>query len=133
MEKNSGTGGPQDWSISSSKKDQNSLKKKFLFWLGGFGLISLSGCIAAAVFVGILSGSLPSLESLERIEPPLISKVYDKDSVLIHEFYVERRIWTEHKDIPERIIHAIISIEDKKFFSEIIATDSPTSESEVSP
>ena len=38
--------------------------------------------------------TLPSLAQLEDIDPKLITKIYDKDSNLVHEFYVEKRIWT---------------------------------------
>ncbi len=87
----------------------------FWIWFGLIGIVPLIGFIAGSILFFQLSKSLPSLENLEKIAPPLISKVYDKDSVLIHEFFTERRIWTEYADIPEKIKQAIMAIEDRKF------------------
>ena len=63
------------------------------------------------------SRGLPSLDQLEKIEPALISIVYDKDSVPVYEFYTQRRVWTPYKEIPKPLIQAITSIEDRHFFS----------------
>jgi penicillin-binding protein 1A len=63
------------------------------------------------------SRGLPSLDQLERIEPALISIVYDKDSIPVYEFYTQRRVWTPYEDIPKPLILAITSIEDRHFFN----------------
>lgn len=63
-----------------------------------------------------MNDSLPSLEQLESIDPKLITKVYDKDSNLIREFFVEKRIWTPIDSIPQIVIKAITGIEDRDFF-----------------
>ncbi|MBF0433353.1 MAG: transglycosylase domain-containing protein, partial [Fibrobacteria bacterium] len=81
------------------------------------GVIPLIAASTGIIIFLKLSQSLPPLENLEKIEPPLISRVYDKDSVLIHEFFTERRIWTEYKDIPKTLINAIMAIEDREFFN----------------
>jgi len=76
-------------------------------------LITVAGLTTASY----LSQSLPGLEQLEKIEPKLITRVYDKDSNLIREFYVEKRIWTPVDSTPRVVIEAIMSIEDRNFFS----------------
>ncbi|MDQ3002224.1 MAG: penicillin-binding protein [Fibrobacterota bacterium] len=60
--------------------------------------------------------TLPPLEQLERIAPSLITRMYDKDSSLIREFYTERRIWVPLDRVPERQIKAVLAIEDQGFF-----------------
>ncbi|MFC1586559.1 penicillin-binding protein 1A, partial [Fibrobacterota bacterium] len=92
------------------------MPKKFWLWFILLGFLPLGVITGVALVLAQLSKSLPSLENLERIEPALISKVYDKDSVLIHEFYTERRIWTEYRDFPEQLVQAVMAIEDRKFF-----------------
>ena len=60
--------------------------------------------------------TLPPLEQLERIAPSLASRMYDKDSVLIREFYSQRRVWIPVAQVPERQIRAVLAIEDQDFF-----------------
>ena len=60
--------------------------------------------------------TLPPLSQLERIAPSLITRMYDKDSVLLREFYTERRVWIPVSRVPERQIQAVLSIEDQGFF-----------------
>jgi len=64
-----------------------------------------------------LSKTLPTLDQLENIEPPLSSKVLGKDGSLIHEFSIEKRSWVSLNQIPQDLINAVISIEDRKFFN----------------
>jgi penicillin-binding protein 1A len=99
----------------SRKRKNRFLTRKFWYCFGFLAIIPLCALIGTGFLLSHLGKSLPSLENLERIEPPLISKVYDQDSVLIHEFYTERRIWTEYKDIPEILKKSVMSIEDRKF------------------
>ena len=42
--------------------------------------------------------------------------MYDKDSVLLREFYTERRVWIPVSKVPERQIQAVLAIEDQGFF-----------------
>jgi penicillin-binding protein 1A len=61
--------------------------------------------------------TLPTLDQLENIEPPLSSKVVGKDGLLIHEFSIEKRSWVSLNEIPKNLLNAVISIEDRKFFT----------------
>jgi penicillin-binding protein 1A len=110
----------RSWSLraSISKRRLTSIfTRRFWIWFGVISLFPISGFLAAPFVIFYLSKALPALENLERIEPPLISRVYDKDTILIHEFYTERRIWTEYKDIPDKLIQAVIAIEDRRFWN----------------
>lgn len=60
--------------------------------------------------------TLPPLSQLERIAPNLITRMYDKDSVLLREFYTERRIWIPVSKVPDMQIQAVLAIEDQGFF-----------------
>ncbi|HHM23929.1 MAG TPA: PBP1A family penicillin-binding protein [Bacteroidetes bacterium] len=79
----------------------------------------------AVVFALILAGllffwitrDLPSLTQLEHFEPRLVTKVFSADSVLIKEFYTQRRDYVPLREIPEQMRWAIIDIEDKRFYS----------------
>ena len=86
-------------------------------WFLVIGVFPIGGLALVAGVLLFFSRSLPSLETLERIEPNLITKVYDKDTSLIHEFYTQRRIWTPSEQIPKAQKLAVFAIEDQKFYS----------------
>ncbi len=85
-------------------------------WFMALASLPITGVILCAAIVFHFSRSLPSLETLERIEPNLITRVYDKDSALVHEFYTQRRIWTPAAKIPLTQKYAVFAIEDQKFY-----------------
>ncbi|HKP95476.1 MAG TPA: PBP1A family penicillin-binding protein [Fibrobacteria bacterium] len=91
-------------------------RRSVLRWLVILGLLPALGAVSLAALVLVKLRSLPSLETLERIEPNLITKVYDKDTALIHEFYTQRRIWTPAARIPKAQKLAVFAIEDQKFY-----------------
>lgn len=61
--------------------------------------------------------TLPTVEQLHNIDPPQVSRVYARDSSLIHEFSIERRIWVSHDRIPPQMGQAVVAIEDRRFYS----------------
>lgn len=60
---------------------------------------------------------LPSLEELENPRPQLASKVLSADGELVGQFYIENRIETDIDSLPKYVIDALISTEDRKFYS----------------
>jgi penicillin-binding protein 1A len=85
-------------------------------WFLLIGIFPIAGLAVVTGAMLYFSQRLPSLESLERIEPNLITKVYDKDTSLVHEFYTQRRIWTPADKIPKAQKLAVFAIEDQKFY-----------------
>jgi penicillin-binding protein, 1A family len=80
-------------------------------------LIVLSAMtIGGAWFLYRMYQTLPTLDQLENIEPPLSSKVMGKDGTLVYEFSIEKRSWVPLRKIPENLINAVLSIEDRKFY-----------------
>ncbi|GHV11807.1 penicillin-binding protein [Fibrobacterales bacterium] len=100
----------------SEIQDKN-LGKKKLLWILILGLPVILSFVAVKIVWNNLLPTLPSFEKLESIEPRLITKIYDKDSILVHEFYVEKRIWTPIDSIPDFVKNAVIATEDRKFWS----------------
>ena len=64
----------------------------------------------------IISG-LPSLEQLENPQQQLASKVYTVDGELLGQFYIENRIETKLDSVPKPMVNALISTEDRRFYS----------------
>jgi penicillin-binding protein 1A len=100
-----------------SKDEDAHLGKKKLLWVLILGLPIILGFVAVKIIWEKLTPTLPSFEKLETIEPRLITKIYDKDSLLVHEFYVEKRIWTPIDSIPDMVKNAVIATEDRKFWN----------------
>jgi len=59
---------------------------------------------------------IPNLEQLQNIRQGEISKVFSSDSVLLKEFYEQKRELTYFPNIPKRLIQALIAIEDQRFY-----------------
>lgn len=71
---------------------------------------------AGGIYVYSLLRDLPSIEKLKKYDPPVITKVFDSDENLIAEFYKERRIVLELKDIPVMLRNAFLAAEDSTFY-----------------
>jgi penicillin-binding protein 1A len=79
--------------------------------------ISSVGLGAGICFLKAMYDSIPSFSQLQSIEPPLASKMLGFDGSLVHEFSIERRTWVPLDKIPTDLQHAVIAIEDRRFFS----------------
>lgn len=78
--------------------------------------------LALTIFIGVvvatsLEQELPSLAKLHNIQPSLITKVYDRDGVLLKEFYNERRMLIPFDQLPPYLIDCLLATEDRKFYS----------------
>jgi len=102
---------------NEAKRKEQNLGKKKLLWILILGFPVILGAVAVKIVWDKLIPTLPSFEKLETIEPRLITKIYDKDSVLVHEFYVEKRIWTSIDSIPDMVKNSVIATEDRKFWN----------------
>ncbi|HAX01316.1 MAG: hypothetical protein A2378_01510 [Candidatus Pacebacteria bacterium RIFOXYB1_FULL_44_10] len=61
---------------------------------------------------------LPSPRSLLDREPPLTTKIYDRNGVLLYKMYKdENRTLVPLNKVPEQVKQAFIAIEDKSFYS----------------
>lgn len=60
---------------------------------------------------------LPSTARLENFEPSLKTQVYADDGSLIGELYEQNRVLIPLDQMPPALVDAIISVEDRKFYS----------------
>ena len=89
------------------------IKNIFIGFLS-FSLLSL------LVVLGILwnfSNNIPDYKFLKNYKPPVSSKVYSGNGELVADFSKEKRIFVPYKSIPQNVINAFLSAEDKNFFS----------------
>ncbi len=69
-----------------------------------------------AYFIYLISG-LPSLTTLENIDPALVTRVYSEDGELIHELFKFNRVYVPIEKIPDHTISVLLSTEDRRFYS----------------
>ena len=79
-------------------------------------LFSLTGIIVVFSILWTYSNKLPDYKFLKNYKPPVSSKVYSGNGVLISDFSSEKRIFVPFNAIPKKIIHSFLSSEDKNFF-----------------
>tara|TARA_A100001011_G_scaffold239697_1_gene247657 strand:- start:4508 stop:6844 length:2337 start_codon:yes stop_codon:yes gene_type:complete len=92
----------------------NKLIKNIFIGFLSFSLLSL------LVVLGILwnfSNNIPDYKFLKNYKPPVSSKVYSGNGELVADFSKEKRIFVPYKSIPQNVINAFLSAEDKNFFS----------------
>jgi penicillin-binding protein 1A len=86
----------------------------FMFAAGMIVFIAIAG--AAAFVLWKVSSELPDYEVLAKYEPPVMTRIHANDGSLIAEFSRERRIYVPITAVPQCIIEAFISAEDKNFY-----------------
>jgi penicillin-binding protein 1A len=99
----------------SAEMKKASYRAHVASWLRFFGLATGAGFLLLALVFGYFALSLPSLASLETLDPGRITRVTGKNGALVHEFYIQRRIWMPEEKMPERLKQAVIAIEDRSF------------------
>jgi penicillin-binding protein 1A len=77
--------------------------------------------IALAVGAGVqtyrvYSSGLPSFDQLHNIEPSIKTKVYDRNGILLKEFYSENRALTPKSAMPDTLIEMLLATEDRRFY-----------------
>lgn len=68
-------------------------------------------------FIVILIMDFQRVQSLAHFRPSEITRIYDKNDVLISELFRQRRDIVQLEDIPQDLINAIIAIEDNEFYN----------------
>lgn len=73
--------------------------------------------VAMVFFVALLIyPSLPNIDRLSEYRPKQPLQIFSSDGALIAEFGEERREYTSINTVPQKMINAIIAIEDRRFF-----------------
>ena len=85
-------------------------------------VVSLSILIMLVTLIGIFSilwiysNKLPDYKFLKNYKPPVSSKLYSGNGVLVSDFSSEKRIFVPYEAIPNVVINSFLSAEDKNFF-----------------
>jgi penicillin-binding protein 1A len=89
---------------------------KLKFYIAVFIFLAIAtGSIIGAVLA--LTEDLPQIRALEDFRPSAITRIYSSDQVVLGELYTQKRQPVALKVIPQYLINALISVEDRKFYS----------------
>ncbi|MFP3999367.1 MAG: penicillin-binding protein 1A [Desulfobacterales bacterium] len=78
--------------------------------------IAAIACGAAAAVGFVATRDLPEIQALEQYEPSSVSRIYSADRILLAELYVEKRDPVNLEQIPDRLIDALLTTEDRQFY-----------------
>lgn len=84
-----------------------------------YGMILLV-FLGAGILTGLylsLAIDLPEVEALEDYQPSVVTEIYAEDNSPIGQLYLERRKLVSANEIPVYFKQAVISIEDKSYYS----------------
>lgn len=96
---------------SKRKKGKKNNGRKTKLIISGILLVLI------AIYAVIVISGLPSLEQLENPKPQLASTVYTSDGEVLGQYFIENRIETHIDSLPDYVANALISTEDRKFYS----------------
>ena len=91
----------------------NNFIKKILV---GVLLGSLLFFISIISLLWSYSNKLPDYKYLKNYKPPVSSKMYSGEGILVSDFSSEKRIFVPYSAIPLKVINSFLSAEDKNFF-----------------
>ncbi len=91
---------------------------RFLGYLFSVGFVIFLGvAVAAGYIIWETSKTLPSTKALENYQPKVLTRVHAADGSLLAEYAHQRRLFVPIDTIPEKLIQAYISAEDKNFYN----------------
>ena len=105
-----------DNTIDNRQRKTVSNRKKIRRHLFTILSLLLLMLLCAALYIYSISDNLIPLSVLENIIPALASSLYSQDGILIDKFYKVNRTNVPFHRIPEHVVEALISIEDRNFY-----------------
>ncbi|MGH6854332.1 MAG: penicillin-binding protein 1A [Aestuariivirga sp.] len=79
-------------------------------------MLVLGTAVGLAYIIWEVSKDLPDYKQLTLYEPPVMTRIHAADGSLLAEYAEQRRLFVPVDQIPEPLIQAFISAEDKTFF-----------------
>jgi len=93
------------------------VKKKILnIFLIVFLLLFVIGAGAFIGFFVQVTKELPDLDAAKDYHPSLITKLYSQEDKVFAEYSIEKRIPVSYPNLPEDLVHAIVAVEDSRFY-----------------
>jgi penicillin-binding protein 1A len=86
----------------------------FLFAIGSISAVA--GVVSVAAIIYKFGQNLPDFSNLENYNPPVVTRVHAGDGRFLAEFAQERRIFVPITEVPNTVVNAFTSAEDKNFY-----------------
>lgn len=83
----------------------------------GIALVPVLLAVFTAFYVNFNRANLPDLEGFIRFAPPTMGHIYDANGHVLIELGREHRDIIQYREIPDVVRQAVLSAEDKNFFS----------------
>ncbi len=80
-------------------------------------LLAIAGTLGVIWALGHVGGGLPDHKRLLAYQPKIVTRIHAGDGRLLAEYAAERRIFVPITTVPKRLIHAVLSAEDKSFYT----------------
>ncbi|WP_262695317.1 penicillin-binding protein 1A [Kordiimonas aquimaris] len=87
---------------------------KFAFIAGSVGVLAVVGVVFWAIVH--YGRDLPDYRQLANYEPSVVTRIHAGDGSLLTEFAKEQRLFVPIEAVPEQLINAFLSAEDKNFY-----------------
>lgn len=82
-----------------------------------FLLMGMAGVGTLVMGFFYYSRDLPDYSKLSKYEPPVATRIYASDGRLMEEYAKEKRVFVPIEVIPQHVVDAFLSAEDKDFYS----------------
>ena len=107
--------------LSVSPPNRPKRRKSLMLRLFGFlftagVIVFLAGAAGAAYVLWLMSQDLPDYEALANYEPKVMSRLHANDGRLIAEYAHEQRLYVPIETVPDMVVSAFLSAEDKNFY-----------------
>jgi len=89
-------------------------------WKKPLLILLMVGGVITGVLLGGLAAfmhDLPQIRALESFQPSAVTRIYSADQVLLAELFVEKRDPVDLEQVPEALIAALITTEDRSFYT----------------
>jgi len=90
--------------------------RALLALVGLFTAAAVSVLMLVAIALAVAYPNLPEISGLTDYRPKLPMRIYSSDEVLVGEFGEERRNFASIGEIPKVMQHAVLAIEDSRFY-----------------
>ena len=103
----------------ATKRKSNKKKDVKVYLIVLWTLFVMFGLSVFLLFHGIVHewfGEMPTFEELENPETNLATEIISADGKILGTYYIENRSNVSYEDISPDLIHALIAIEDVRFY-----------------
>jgi penicillin-binding protein 1A len=104
-------------SIKDFRITHKSLKKFIPLKLIAIVIIAAMICGSLIGGLIVLKLDLPEIRQLDHMRPPSITNIYSRNDDILDEWFIEKREHLSYSEIPQILIKAILTTEDRSFYS----------------